>query len=115
MLALGRLGRLPGSLFKCTVGKHLGIQPVRIGGRQNVAEIVHALRFISGNDLIDQIRVDQGAITGNAYDRIGLVRFGSLVVTIKHIIFAALKYLVAQAAHMISQESNCADHRRWPG
>ena len=91
------------SLFQRFESEDFNIQAVGVSGRISVAKIIHVCSFKAANNFINQLRVNQRAITSNTHHYIGLVFFGGLHIAIQHIVFAALFASVAKLMDMLNQ------------
>src|SRR5262245_7059412 len=103
VFAFGGIGSQFGGVFQRAEGEYFGIQSVRIGRRLYIAQVINIEVFISGNQLINQLWIDQGAITGNADHGVRLVRIRRLVIAVQNIVLAAPKNLETQATHMVNE------------
>ena len=71
VLTVGRLHRLAPGLGKRSHREHFDIQAIGESGRRDIAQVVDAFGPEASNRLVHQRRIDQGAITGDAYHHVG--------------------------------------------
>ena len=103
VLAIVALVSLPPRLSERAAAEDFDVESVREGRHQRIADVIDAALSEFLDNGVDELRVDQRAIPGDANDDLGVDQRGGLMVAIEHVVFAALVQHISQVADELGQ------------